>query len=230
MRIKKSLRPRLRFLAQQVEGAPGGAAAGAGSAQQQAANSGESEPNDGEEPEIPGAEALGDPGKKALDSMKSKWQAERAEKKQLADELAALRATQEGREQEHAAQLAAQKVKDEALALANDRIRKAEVRALAAGKFADPTDALKFVDLEQFEVSEEGEVDSSAITTALDEVLSSRPYLAAQGGSAPAYSPSLNRGKAPKSQLSAEDLKTMSPAEILTARKEGRLDNALKGK
>ena len=85
-----------------------------------------------------GATALGDAGKKALDAMKAERNEAKAEAKRFADEFAALRAQVEGREAEHAATLAAQAVKDEALSAANQRILKAEVRAQAASKLNDP--------------------------------------------------------------------------------------------
>lgn len=97
------------------------------------------------------------------------------------EELAALKAKIAGTEAEHAAQLAAQKVKDEALGAANSRILKAEVRAAATGKLADPADALIHLDLSKFEVGEDGEVDAKALTAALDDLIKTKPYLAAQG-------------------------------------------------
>ena len=62
-----------------------------------------------------GATALGDAGKKALDAMKADRNAARLAEKAANDRLAALEAQIEGREAEHAATLAAQAVKDEAL-------------------------------------------------------------------------------------------------------------------
>jgi len=133
------------------------------------------------EADPPGAEHLGDAGKKALDEMKAKWKAAEALAKQSSEELAAERAKAAGKEAEHAAQVAAQKVKDEALDAANARILKAEVRAAAAGKLADPADALQFLDLTKLEVGEDGEVDSKGVAAAIDELVKNKPYLAAQG-------------------------------------------------
>lgn len=97
------------------------------------------------------------------------------------EELAALKAKIAGTEAEHAAQLAAQKVKDEALSAANSRILKAEVRAAATGKLSDPADALQFLDLSKLEVGEDGEVDGKAVAAAIDDLIKNKPYLAAQG-------------------------------------------------
>ncbi|MGH3997483.1 MAG: hypothetical protein ACRDTJ_08480 [Pseudonocardiaceae bacterium] len=101
-----------------------------------------------------------------------------ARAKELEAELAKL----QGREAEYQAAQEAQRVKDEALAAANTRIVKAEVRAAAAGKLNDPADALAFIDLTSFEVTEDGAVDSAAMEAAVTDLISKRPYLAAQGG------------------------------------------------
>lgn len=65
-----------------------------------------------------------------------------------------------------------------AVAAANERIVKAEVRASAAGKLADPKDALKFLDLSKFEVDADGNVDTEEIDDAIADLLKSKPYLA----------------------------------------------------
>lgn len=135
----------------------------------------ESAPDDGEA-------ALGDAGKKALDAMKAKWRAAEAEAKRVTDEVAALRAAAEGREAEHQATIESQKVKDDALAAANTKIAKANLRAAAAGKLADPTDALTFIDVSTFEVDDDGNTDEAALTAAIADLIKSKPYLAAQGG------------------------------------------------
>lgn len=133
------------------------------------------------ETDPPGADALGDAGKKALDAMKTERNAARDAQRQLEADLAALKAQVDGKEAEHQAQLAAQKVQDEALAKANDRILKAEVRVAAATKLADPADALRFIDMSSFEVGDDGAVDGAAIAKAIDDLIASKPYLAAQG-------------------------------------------------
>ena len=143
----------------------------------------------------PGAEALGDAGKKALDAMKADVKAlkdrlaltgegsvDRADRITAEiEELRAFKAKAEGREVEYEATLAAQKVKDEALGVANERILNWAVRAAAAAKLADPADATLYLDLSGFKVGPDGEVDGDAITSAIDDLLKSKPYLAAQG-------------------------------------------------
>lgn len=70
----------------------------------------------------------------------------------------------------------------EALQKANARILKSEVRAAAGGKLADPEDAVRFLDLDTFDVSEDGEVDAKAIASAVDRLLKEKPYLSADAG------------------------------------------------
>ncbi|MFE2409850.1 hypothetical protein ACFXDE_16055 [Kitasatospora sp. NPDC059408] len=54
---------------------------------------------------------------------------------------------------------------------------RAEVRAAASGRLADPADALALLDLEKL-TPEKGEPDAAAIKAALDELLTAKPYLA----------------------------------------------------
>lgn len=68
-----------------------------------------------------------------------------------------------------------------ALSRANERIVRAEVRAAAAGKLADPADALRFLDLSAFEVDADGGVDAETLNEAVTDLIAKKPYLAAQG-------------------------------------------------
>lgn len=128
-----------------------------------------------------GATALGDAGKKALDAMKAERNEARAEAKAAADAIAALTAQVEGKQAEYEAAQKTREVETAALAKANERILKAEVRAQAASKLNDPKDALLYLDLSGFEVGEDGEVDGDAVASAIDKLITDKPYLAAQG-------------------------------------------------
>lgn len=130
---------------------------------------------------VEGADQLGDAGKKALDAMKAKWRAAEQRAKERDAELADLRAKVEGREAEYAAEEARRKVEAAALAKANDRIKRAEIKAAAKGVLNDPADAFKFLDLDVIEVGDDGDVDGDAIAKALADLVKSKPYLAAQG-------------------------------------------------
>lgn len=136
----------------------------------------------GDDADPPGTEHLGDPGKKALETMKAERKAAKEEAARIKSEFEAYKAKQEGKEAEHQAQLERDRVQADALAKANERILKAELRAAGAGKLADPADALRFLDLGEFEVNENGEVDAAAVSAAIDDLVKNKPYLAAQGG------------------------------------------------
>src|SRR5690606_5968878 len=126
----------------------------------------------------PGAEHLGDPGKRALDAMKEERRLAREEASRWKSEFESLKAKIEGKEAEYQAAQERAKVEAEALSKANERILKAELRAEAAGKLADPSDALRFLDLSGFEVGPDGDVDKKAIAEAIDDLIKTKPYLA----------------------------------------------------
>ena len=54
------------------------------------------------------------------------------------------------------------------------------MRAAATGRLADPADALRLLDLEKFSVDADGNVDTAAISAAVDELVTAKPYLAAK--------------------------------------------------
>lgn len=134
-------------------------------------------------PDPTGADALGDAGKKALNEMKAERNQAKAEAAQIRAQLDALQAQIAGKETEHKAAIEAQRVRDEAAAeankRANERILAAEIRAAAAGKLADPADALLHIKPSTFEVGEDGSTDAAAIAAAVDDLIKSKPYLAA---------------------------------------------------
>ncbi|MFM9643566.1 hypothetical protein [Streptomyces turgidiscabies] len=189
------------------------------------ADDGQDTGDDGDGDEDEGADDLGDKGKRALASMKGKWKSERDKRKQLEDQLA-----QQGSADE--AETVRRKAEQDALAKANTRILRAEVKAAAAGKLADPADAFKFLDLDQFEVDDDGNVDSDEVADAIDELVKSKPYLAA--ATAKRFQGTGDGGAARKAsrpkQLSKQDLKTMTPEAIDQARIDGRLDDLMGGK
>ncbi|MFX4294096.1 hypothetical protein [Streptomyces bohaiensis] len=172
-----------------------------------------------------GTEQLGDAGKRALDSMKDKWKAERDQRKALERQIKDRDATDEAAKEKLAAE-------DAALAKANGRILRAEIRAAAKGRLADAGDALRYLDLSEFEVGEDGEVDIDEIEAAVDKLVKDKPYLA--GKQKPSFEGrgdggAAGRGSGPK-QLTREDLKTMSPAQIVKAKADGQLADLLGSK
>lgn len=231
MNTQCTYRPFLRFFATTEDLARGGSGADESKSKSDESDSTDAgsendgtEANKTDEPD----EKLGEAGTKALEAMKVR--AREAERKQReADaKIAALEAAAAGKAKEHEDALAAQKVKDEAIAAANTRILKAEVRALAAGKLSDPEDALRFLELEDFDVTETGDVDRAAITAAIEQLITSKPYLAAQGGGRfqGAGDGGARNAQKPQ-QISDAELAQMAPEQINKARREGRLDRLL---
>lgn len=182
-----------------------------------------------------GEAALGDAGKKALDAMKAERNQYRDEFKALKSEFEAFRAKAEGKEAEFVAAQEAQRIKDEALAAANERIVSAELRAAAKGKVADDVlpDLALFIKPSDFEVGDDGSVDPDAIARAVDSLIASKPSLAAQGKRFQGGADGGARNDTTKvGQLSEADVKRLYAEgkyeEISKARAEGRLDDYLK--
>lgn len=131
-----------------------------------------------------GADALGDAGKQALDRMKAERNAARKEARQLRRDLAAATAPKPAEGDAPDPEALKEQGRREALEQVNGRILRSEVRAAAAGKLTDPADALLYLDLTQFEVDDDGNVDADELADAIDELITSKPYLSvsAQGG------------------------------------------------
>lgn len=179
----------------------------------------------GDDADPDGADELGDKGKRALASMKGKWRTERDKRRELEQQLAAKDGADESEQ-------ARRKAEADAVARANGRILKAEIRAAAKGRLHNAADALTFLDLEQFEVGEDGEIDTDEIEEAITDLLKDKPYLAA--ATAKRFQGTGDGGAARKAsrpkQLTKQDLKTMTPEAIDQARIDGRLDDVMGGK
>lgn len=152
---------------------------------------------------------------------------QRGEAGTLKAERDELKAKLEGREAEHADLVKQASLEKAAVDKANARIVRAEVKAAAAKHLADPADALKFLDLAEFEVSADGDVDGDAIAAAIEALVKSKPYLAAEGGSAQAFTSPGSARKEQGGQVTHAQLDRMSPAEINAARAAGRLTDLL---
>lgn len=161
---------------------------------------------------VPGADALGDPGKRALDAMKTNWHTERDMRKALEQRIADLEAAKSAPDPR-----------------ADKRIIRAELKAAATGKFADVSDLFQNIDLDQFEVSEDGDVDPAKLTAAIEDLLTRKPHLAAS--KRPRFEGTADGGAAGResgpSQLTRADLKGKSPEWIAKAKAEGRLNTLL---
>lgn len=144
-------------------------------------------------PEAPAAEAGGgseQPGTgnataeerlAALEAERDKWQGlsrkneERAkanaEKAKRFDDLEAASKSEAEKLAERA------KAAEDRNASLTQRAARAEVKALAASTFADPSDAAAFLNLAEY-VGDDGDIDSKGIESALADLLKRKPHLA----------------------------------------------------
>lgn len=180
------------------------------------------------EPE-PESEPLGEPGKKALERERAaRKEAEKKAKRaeELEAELAKFREDAMS-EQEKAIEKARKEGRAEAATEANVRIAKSEAKALATGKTRDPDVAVQLLgDLAQF-VTDDGDVDTGAMSVALGKLVEEKEYLAVGDRQPVPDADQGARGSNGKSQVTREQLQTMTPEQIGQAKSEGRLDKLL---
>ena len=126
---------------------------------------------------------LGDAGKQAIDRMKAERNTDRKRAATAEAELEKLRNADQT-EQEKAVTAARKEGETEATNRANDRLIRAEAKAVAAGaKFRDPSDAIAQLGnkLADIPVDEDGEVDQKALKALVDELAKAKPYLVDTG-------------------------------------------------
>lgn len=194
----------------------------------------------------PDPDALGDAGKKALvqerearkaaerEAKEAARKADRAE--ELEAELEQLR-EQQMSEQEKAIEKARKEAADEArndvLSSVHRKLFTAEVRAAAASKVADPdllSDpdvAMRLLEFDEVPVDAQGDVDTEAISAALDGLVERKPYLAVGDRQQVPGADQGARGGNGKAQLTREQLKNMTPEQLMEAEKDGRMDKLL---
>lgn len=166
---------------------------------------------------------LGPQGESALYAEKARRKEESAKRREVEAELAELKASLEpapepvpDAEAIHAAAVA------EITKTTNERIKRSEVKSAATGKFADPTDVFKFVDMSKVAVDDNGEVNQSDVSDIIDDLLASKPYLAADNGGSP--DAGIRKDPSRPAQLTHSDIVGWSLPDIEKARSEGRLD------
>ncbi len=124
---------------------------------------------------------LGDAGKVALERERRARREAEQRAQAFEDELKTLR--QKGMTEN---ERAIAKAREEGIRaereVSNRRLITAEIRAAAAGKLRDPSDALAHIDPGYFRVGDDGEVDRKEIDAALKQLLEDKPYLAAGNG------------------------------------------------
>lgn len=181
--------------------------------------------DDSDDGDEDGADSLGDPGKKALDRMKSERNEAKKAARERDAEIAELKrqiAAKDKTPEENELEQARVEARTEAMTTANARVVRSEVKSAAAGKLRNPALAIKLLDLTDFDVDDNGDVDTEQIQEAISDLLEENPELAAQGGNGSFDS---GRGKQPrKKKLSKSDLVGMSPDAIAKAYDEGRVE------
>ncbi|WP_186372400.1 hypothetical protein [Arthrobacter woluwensis] len=173
-----------------------------------------------------GTEALGDAGKKALARMKAKLKAETAARRNAEkerDEERRKAADKDKPADQIALEQARRDGETAATKKAEERILRTELRAAAKGKMHNPALAAKLLDLSEFTVDENGDVDQEALEAAIDELLVENPGLAAQGSGGGTFGTA--RGKKPAGKkLTEADLKGMSAKQIAEAYDKGLIE------
>lgn len=185
-------------------------------------NSGSEDESDEDEEEVDGADALGDKGQKALRAMKDRVKASKKAEREAKAELERLKNSAGKTEEQLAEQQLREQREAAILNKANERIVRSEIKSAAAGKLQNPALAIRLLDLADFEVDEDGNVDEDEIAQAIDELLEREPYLAVQSGSGPKFDSARGKRKVAK-KLTAKDLEGMSPQDIAKAYDEGRV-------
>lgn len=150
------------------------------------------------EPE-PADDGLGDAGKRAIESERKAARAAERKAKELEKRLAEIESANQT-ESEKAIAAARAEGRTEALSVANTRIVSAEIKSAASGVLANPDLAVRLIDASQFEVDEDGNVDTRAIAAEVQRLVKDEPYLAAGAKPAP-----LPGGGATPSQGSSMD-------------------------
>lgn len=186
------------------------------------------DPDDDGQGDPEGADKLDDPGKKALDSMKGRWREERDRRKALEARIAEL---EQGSGKKDDGDLATAIAKAKAEAKAETLRERAldRIEAKAARLFADPEDAVALLGRRVDEFIDGDRIDSDEIVEALEGLLKKKPHLAAataQKRFAGSADGGARKGSKPD-QLTRDDLKKMTPAQIVAAQDAGRLNDLL---
>jgi hypothetical protein len=193
---------------------------------------------DKEAEEKAAADALGDPGKQALDRMKERVKKATARATAAEKALADSKKPAEGDDKPDLDAIREQARTEARTEQMRDRVMD-KIEAKAGGKFGIDTEDVAALLMRRHELDDfldDGKIDVEAITEALNDLLEKQPRLAAGvtqgdekkfkgGGDGGA------RGKASKSQLTEADVKKLAAdgkhAEIEQARVDGRLNELL---
>jgi len=153
----------------------------------------------------------------------------RREAERKARELEAARADADKEPAEQAIEQAKREARQEAQSAFNQRLVQAELKAALAGKVNNTALALKVIDASAIDVDDSGEVDAQSVTDAIEAALSEYPELRpADQKRFPGTADQGAKGKATRPlQLTREQLKSLSPEQILEAEANGQLADLL---
>lgn len=116
----------------------------------------------------------------------------------------------------------------EATAARKDSLLRAAVVSEAAKRnVIDPDAALALVDRSLLEFGDDGAPTN--IADAMDQLLKAKPYLVGGGATRGSADQGARGSESGKGQLSRDQLQTMTPEQIVKARREGRFDALARG-
>lgn len=168
------------------------------------------------------------------EKLKKALRAERDARKTAERERNTLKQQLEAKDkpaEEAALDAARREAEQTATAKANERVAKAELRAAAAGRVSNLTALTRLVDVSQIEVDEDGNPSEDDIEDAITTFLDTFPEFAADKSKFPGTADQGTKGRqSTKSQVAREQLKSMTPEQILKAQEEGLLKDVLGGK
>lgn len=155
----------------------------------------------------------------------------RREAEKKASALEAERALADKEPAEQAIEQARREAREEAQSAFNQRLVQAELKAALAGKVNDPALALKVIDTSVIDVGDDGEVDPQSVTDAIEAAIAQYPILRAVDKKFNGTADQGAKGKATQpQQLTREQLKSLTPEQIVEAEANGQLSTLLGGK
>lgn len=168
------------------------------------------------------------------EKLKKALRAERDARKTAERERNTLRQQLEAKDkpaEEAALEAVRREAEMAANAKANERVAKAELRAAAAGKVSNLTALVRLVDVSKIEVDDDGTPSADDIEDAIAAFLTDYPEFAVDKSKFTGSADQGSKGRQTKpGQLTREQLKSMTPEQILKAQEEGLLNNVLGGK
>lgn len=185
------------------------AAEGAAAAEAEGAEAAAGEEQGGEEKPKPG-DWKNQARRHEREAKAARERAEAAEAR--VKELEAAGQTEHEKALAQAREEAAAEARQEVTDKVRDKLLKAEIKALAAGTFADPDDAHRLLDLEDDDIfNDDGDIQTDALKSALEDLLERKPHLKATppNGGKPAGDADAGKGKG------AKDLESQSVEDHL---------------